>query len=55
MQLLKMREKDFLTSEVYIRDLDKHREILDAIINQDEKRAKELMEKHLMTDYSEYL
>ena len=55
LKLLKMREKDFLTSEVYIRDLDKHREILDAIINQDEKRAKELMEKHLMTDYSEYL
>ncbi len=55
LKLLKMREKDFLTSEVYIRDLDKHREILDAIINQDEKLAKELMEKHLMTDYSEYL
>ena len=34
-----MREKDFLTREVYIRDLHKHREILDAIIEGDDKKA----------------
>lgn len=55
LQLLKMREKDFLTSEVYIRDLDKHREILDAIIKKDEMLAKRLMREHLLTDYADYL
>lgn len=55
LQLLKMREKDFLTSEVYMRDLDKHREILDAIIKKDEMLAKSLMREHLLTDYADYL
>ncbi len=55
MQLLKMREKDFLTREVYIRDLHKHREILDAIIERDDKKASSLMLEHLMSDYSEYI
>lgn len=55
LQLLKMREKDFLTSEVYIRDLDKHREILDAIVKKDGDLAKKLMSEHLLTDYSDYL
>lgn len=55
LQLLKMREKDFLTSEVYIRDLDKHREILDAIIKKDGDLAKRLMREHLLTDYADYL
>lgn len=55
LQLLKMREKDFLTSEVYMRDLDKHREILDAIIKKDEMLAKRLMREHLLTDYADYL
>lgn len=55
LQLLKMREKDFLTSEIYIRDLHKHREILDAITAQNDSLARELMLRHLMSDYSEYL
>ncbi len=55
LQLLKMREKDFLTSEIYIRDFHKHREILDAIIKREDKLAKELMLQHLMTDYSDYI
>ena len=55
LKLLKMREKDFLTSEVYIRDLGKHREILDAIIKKDGDLAKRLMREHLLTDYADYL
>jgi len=55
LQLLKMREKDFLTFEIYKRDSITHREILDAIIERDEEKAKKLMLSHLLTDYSEYL
>ena len=55
LQLLKMRERDFLSSEVYIRDSMTHQEILDAIIAQDDKLAKELMLKHLKTDYKDYM
>lgn len=55
LQLLKMREKDFLTFEIYKRDSITHREILDAIIERDEEKAKKLMFSHLLTDYSEYM
>lgn len=55
LQLLKMRERDFLSSEVYIRDSLTHQEILDAIIAKDDKKAKELMLKHLKTDYKDYI
>ena len=55
LQLLKMRERDFLSSEIFIRDSSTHREILDAIINRDERKAKELMLKHLETDYKDYI
>lgn len=54
LQLLKMRERDFLTSEVYKRDIATHHDILSAIIEQNEKLAKELMLKHLTTDYAAY-
>ena len=54
LQLLKMREHDFLTSEIYKRDTATHREILNAIIEQNENLAKELMLKHLNTDYEHY-
>ena len=54
LQLLKMREKDFLTSEIYKRDSTAHREILNAIIEQKEDVAKELMLQHLKTDYAAY-
>ncbi len=54
LQLLKMRERDFLTSEVYKRDIATHHEILNAIIVQDEKLAKDLMLQHLTTDYAAY-
>lgn len=55
LQLLKMRERDFLSSEIFIRDSSTHREILDAIINKEEIKAKELMLKHLETDYKDYI
>ncbi len=55
LQLLKMREKDFLTKEIYIRDLHRHRKILDAIIKKDGTLAKELMLNHLITDYTDYI
>ncbi len=55
LQLLKMRERDFLSSEIFIRDSSTHREILDAIIKKDERKAKELMLKHLETDYKDYI
>jgi len=55
LQLLKMRERDFLSSEIFIRDSLTHREILDAIINREEERAKALMLKHLETDYKDYI
>ncbi len=55
LQLLKMRERDFLSSEVYIRDSLTHQKILDAIIARDDKLAKELMLKHLQTDYKAYM
>ena len=54
LQLLKMREKDFLTSEIYKRDSDTHRKILKAIIEQNEDTAKDLMLEHLTTDYAPY-
>jgi len=54
LQLLKMREKEFLTYEVYKRDSTTHREILNAIINRDENLAKDLMLRHLTTDYAAY-
>ncbi len=54
LQLLKMREKEFLTYEVYKRDSTTHREILNAIINRDEDLAKDLMLRHLTTDYAAY-
>ena len=54
LQLLKMRERDFLTSEVYKRDSATHREILNAIIEKDADKAKTLMLKHLTTDYAPY-
>lgn len=54
LQLLKMRERDFLTSEIYKRDSATHREILNAIIDQNEKLANDLMLKHLTTDYAAY-
>lgn len=54
LQLLKMREKDFLTSEVYKRDSETHREILNAIIEQKENVASDLMLQHLTTDYADY-
>ncbi|MBQ3573527.1 MAG: FadR family transcriptional regulator [Clostridia bacterium] len=54
LQLLKMREKDFLTSEIYKRDSATHREILNAIIEQKEDLAKTLMLQHLTTDYAAY-
>ena len=54
LQLLKMREKDFLTSEIYKRDSDAHRKILNAVIEQKEDIAKDLMLQHLTTDYSAY-
>lgn len=54
LQLLKMRERDFLTSEVYKRDTVAHREILNAIIQQDETLARNLMLQHLTTDYAAY-
>ncbi len=55
MKLLKMREKDFLSSEIYIRDSLTHQEILDAIIEKDADKAKELMLRHLKTDYKDYI
>ena len=54
LQLLKMREKDFLTSEIYKRDMTAHREILNAIIEHKEDVAKDLMLQHLTTDYAAY-
>jgi len=55
LQLLKMRERDFLTREVYIRDMPAHREILDAIIAGDKNLARQKMLNHLTKDYSEYI
>lgn len=55
LQLLKMRERDFLSSETYIRDSLTHQEILDAIIAKDDKLARELMLQHLNTDYKDYI
>ena len=55
LQLLKMREKDFLTFEIYKRDSITHREILDAIIERNEEKAKSFMMSHLLKDYSEYI
>ncbi|MBR5157230.1 MAG: FadR family transcriptional regulator [Clostridia bacterium] len=54
-QLLKMREKDFLTQEVYDRDLTSHQEILDAIIASDSILAEQKMREHLLKDYSGYM
>ena len=54
LQLLKMRERDFLTYEIYKRDSSTHREILNAIIDRNEALAKDLMLKHLATDYADY-
>ncbi len=54
LQLLKMRERDFLTSEVYKRDIATHHDILNAIIGQNENLAKDLMLQHLTTDYAAY-
>lgn len=55
LQLLKMRERDFLTREVYLRDVSAHKKILDAIIAQDATQAKKHMLDHLTTDYANYV
>ena len=54
LQLFKMRERDFLTYEIYKRDSATHRKILNAIIDQNENLAKDLMLQHLTTDYAAF-
>lgn len=55
LQLLKMREMDFLTLDVYRRGIDEHQRILDAVSARDSESATRLMREHLLVDYSEYL
>ena len=50
-RLLKMRSLDFLTKEVYEKDVSEHMLIADAIHLGDGEAAANLMEKHLRTDY----
>lgn len=50
-QLLKLRQMDFLTIDVYRRDLLVHQSILDAIVSQDARDAEEKMRAHIMMDY----
>lgn len=54
-QLLSQRNLDFLTLEVYKRDIGEHEAILEAIREHDGDKAMTLMERHLQTDYGRYL
>lgn len=54
-QLLSQRDMDFLTLEIYQRDIGEHAAILEAIREQDGEKAMSLMEQHLQKDYGGYL
>ena len=55
MQLLKLRQMDFLTVEVYKGGIISHQEILDAIAASDAVRAEALMREHLSRRYGRFL
>jgi DNA-binding GntR family transcriptional regulator len=55
MQLLKLRQMDFLTLEVYQRGINAHQEILDAITDRNTEEAETLMKQHIMCEYEIYL
>ncbi len=55
MQLLKLRQMEFLTVDVYRRGIGEHQGILDAIVARDELLAESLMKKHIERDYGQYL
>lgn len=54
-RLLKMRSLDFLTKEVYERDINEHLAIADAIKDKNGELASNLMKKHLADDYKNYI
>ena len=54
-QLLRQRDLEFLTLEVYRRGIDDHEAVLNAIRQKDAALAMELMERHLRQDYRRYL
>jgi len=54
-QLLHQRDLDFLTLEIYQRDIGEHEAILEAIREHDGDKAMSLMERHLKKDYGRYL
>ena len=54
-QLLSQRNLDFLTLEIYRRDIGEHEAILNAIREHDGEKAMVLMERHLQNDYKRYL
>ena len=54
-QLLSQRDLDFLTLEIYRRDIGEHEAILEAIREHDGEKAMSLMERHLQKDYGRYL
>lgn len=54
-KLLKQRNLEFLTLEVYQHDIGEHEKILEAIEQRQPQRAMQLMEEHLKRDYQTYL
>ncbi len=54
-QLHGQRDLDFLTLEVYKRDIEDHESILQAIRERDGQKAMILMERHLKKEYARYL
>ncbi len=50
-----MRVLDALTLEVYLRGIEDHLRIAQAVVDGDGKRAAKAMADHLLKDYEEYL